>query len=267
MPVSSNYRNIKNNESLVYISLIKSFRKASLFLEENVKDLYINHVYDICVEYEILSSSLNLYTKRTAEIWMKEFWVWLWVYDVIDHVGKQVQKACLKWYQKRVRLFDDIITRTWVIVNPDIWKDYLELWRNLELSNYRGTITHTTKYNVISILKNWVDKWLSVWEVQKQISSLSSKLFSKARARSIAVTEMWRAYEYGNYQPIRQLSDAWVAIRKYWLTCRDNKVRPEHRECEELWWVDLDYVYPSVWVPIPPWWVNCRCTIEYDFDL
>ena len=68
MPVSSNYRNIKNNESLVYISLIKSFRKASLFLEENVKDLYINHVYDICVEYENLSSSLNLYTKRTAEI-------------------------------------------------------------------------------------------------------------------------------------------------------------------------------------------------------
>lgn len=42
-------------------------------------------------------------------------------------------------------------------------------------------------------------------EAADQINK-SDRLFSQARAQTIAVTEIWKAYEYWNYEPIRQLS-------------------------------------------------------------
>jgi SPP1 gp7 family putative phage head morphogenesis protein len=120
---------------------------------------------------------------------------------------------------------------------------------------------------VITVLKNGLDNSLTPEQVAKDIEAIQPRVFSKARARTIATTEIGKAYEYGNYMPVQQLNSVGVNVKKYWLTCNDARVRPEHMACEEEGRKPLDYVYPSVGVEICPEGVNCRCSMEYDFDL
>jgi hypothetical protein len=28
--------------------------------------------------------------------------------------------------------------------------------------------------------------------------------------------------------------------------------------------VDIEYIYPSLWVQTPPWWFNCRCSLLFN---
>ena len=267
MPISPNYRNIHIDETKLYTICLKSFKNQRLYLEQNLNNLWNNHITDIFTEYEYLLSQLNLYPKKDFNLWLEWFWRWMWINDMIEESKNPIIKSCNKWYKKRFRLFQPILTETWIRINKNLANQYATLRWNLELSDFKWTITHTTKFNVIKILKEWLENNLTINDIQNEINKLNEKLFSPARARSIAITEIWKAYEYWNYQPIKELSESWVQIKKLWLTCRDVKVRPEHMECEELWWVDLDFEYPSVWTKIPPWWVNCRCTMEYDFEL
>ena len=269
--LSQDYRNLLRKESKIYSIVQKSFKKQRKYLDENIRDLYENHIYIISIEYNILQNEhVHLYPDKKS--WKDEMrWddpmQWfrraMWVDALIEDLKLPLEKTFEHWYKRSYRKFRKLLEWNWIDYYPYKASDYANKWWELNLSNFKWSISHTTKRDVINVLKNWIDNHLSWWDIQKEINKVDDKLFWLPRARAIAVTETAKAYEYGNRQPIEALENVWIKMQKKRLTVWDDRVRPEHMECEEEWWMPVDYVYPSVWTDMPPWWVNCRCTLQY----
>lgn len=270
MSVSPDYRRLLKRELKMRTIIEKSFKKQRRFLESNVEDLYKNYKYNIEILRNLLNDEhVHIYpeTKSRYEVENNDPLWWfrmeMGVEDMINEMRPQVERAVEKWYKRSFRLHEKLLAENWFRYYTDVISNYMNKRWELNLSNYRWSISRTTKFDVIKVLKNGIDNNLTPEEVSEQIVAIDEKLFSKARADTISITEMWKAYEYGNYMPIEQLESVWVQMEKKRETVHDSRVRPEHRECEEEGRVRSDYVYPSVWVDIPPWWPNCRCTILY----
>lgn len=270
MSVSADYRRLLRREIKIRTIIEKSFNKQRQFLLDNVKDLYENYRYNIEIARNNLNNEhVHLYPDKKARydvvnespLWW--FRLEMWVSDMIESMKPQIKKSVEKWYKRSYRLFEPLLIENWFRYYYDTIDNYTNKRWDLELSDYKWTISYTTKHDVLEILKNGIDNNLTVDEVAKQIEAKSEVLFGRWRANTIAITEIWKAYEYWNFQPISQLNSVWIQMEKKRETCHDSRVRPEHREAEEEWRQPLEYVYPSVWVDIPPWWPNCRCTILY----
>lgn len=274
MPVDANHRKIQSNEIKLFSIVMKSFMKQQKFLKDNREKLFTKYQYDVNVAYWYLQTGFTLYPQKNREQeYSAEPLEWfrreMWLYEMIEDASVPIEKATEKWYKRRFRLLYPTLEKVWILFDPVIYSQYAKQRWILNLSNYKWAITHTTKRKVIETIKTWIDQNLTVWEMQKQIENLDPILFGPARARTIAVTEIGKAYEFGNLQPVEQLTKQapWIKMKKLRLTCRDAKVRPEHREAEEEWRVELDHIYSSTGTKTAPWWINCRCTMEYDFDL
>lgn len=269
--LSQDYRNLLRKEAKLYSIVQKSFKKQRKYLEENIQDLYENHIYIISIEYNILQNQhVNLYPdkkSRKDEVWWDNPMQWfrraMWVNELIEDMKLPLEKAFEHWYKKQYRKFRQLLKDNEIEYYPYNASEYaIKRWE-LNISNYKWSISHTTKRDVINTLKEWIDNHESRTDIQKKINSIDDKLFWLPRARTIAVTETAKAYEFWNRQPIEALQNVWIQMEKKWLTVWDDRVRPEHMECEEEWWQPIDHIYDSVWVDMPPWWVNCRCTMQY----
>lgn len=270
--LSQDYRNLLRKESKVYSMIQKSFKKQRKYLNENIKDLYENEIYIINIEYNILKNEhVHLYPEEKKnwkdEVFGNDPMDWfrraMWIYEMIEDLQLPIEKVFEHGYKRSYRKFARLLRENGMEYYPNKPSEYANKRWELNLSNYKWAISHTTKRDVINTLKNWIDNNLSWWEIQRDINRIDERLFGLPRARAIAVTETTKAYEYGNLQPILQLQDAWIQMEKRWLTVGDDRVRPSHQECQDEWWKPIDYIYPSVWVDLPPWWVNCRCTMQY----
>lgn len=270
MAVSADYRRLLKKEAKAYTICQKSFKKQEQFLLDHLEELYTKYPLQISLAYEHLNKAPNLYKKGRYEDYVEEplgsFRAEMWVDDLIDKLMNPISKGVEKGYKRTRRKFKTILEENALIYNLDTMLNYVKDRGKLQLSNFRWAIAHTTKFEVIKVLKDWLNNQLTYNQVRDNIIKVNSSLFSKARARTIAVTEMAKAYEYGNVQPMRQLESVWVSVLKQWQTCEDWKVRPEHTECEQLGRVPLDFVYPSVWVQYPPGWPNCRCTMLHKIN-
>lgn len=270
MAVSADYRRLLNKEAKAYTIVQKSFKKQEKFLLDNLEDLYTKFPLQISLAYEHLNKAPNLYTKGRYEDYVEEplgsFREAMWVDDLIDKLMNPVSKGVEKGYKRTRRKFRTILEEHSLFYDLDTILNYAKDRGKLQLSNFRWAISHTTKFEVVKVLKDWLNNQLTYNQVRDNIIKVNSSLFSKSRARTIAVTEMAKAYEYGNVQPMRQLQSVGVAVEKRRQTCEDSKVRPEHMECENLGRVPLDFVYPSTWVQYPPGWPNCRCTILHKIN-
>lgn len=71
---------------------------------------------------------------------------------------------------------------------------YLQDMRNLMLSERNGSILLTTKNELMSILSQGVQEGLSYGEIATQIRGTDPFVFSKTRAKLIAINEVGRAY-------------------------------------------------------------------------
>ena len=267
MTVSADYRRILRKEVKAYTIIQKSFAKQEKFLMENLEELYTKFPLNISIAFNYLNQTPTIYPKKNRKIEYTEEPLWwfrreMWIDEMIEQLQVQIWKWTEKWYKTTRRKFRKILEANWFVYSSDIISNYAKDRWELHLSNYRWVIWHTTKFDVIKVLKEWIDNNRTYTQVRDEIVKVNEKLFGKPRARTIAVTEMWKAYEYGNIQPMRQLQSVWVDILKQRQTCEDSKVRPEHMECENLGRVPLDFVYP-LGVQYPPGWVNCRCTILY----
>lgn len=271
MSLSADYRRLLNREMKIYSIIQKSFKKQKEFLEANVEDLYTNYKYNIEIERANLNNEkVHLFPEKKwrFDVENNEPLWWfrrsMWIYDMILSLKDHIRKSADKWYRLTYRLFEPLLTENWFRYYTDEISNYANEWWELNLSNYKWSISRTTKFDVVNVLKNWIDNNLTPQEVANQIRWIDERLFWKPRARTIAITEMRKAYEYWNYQPVAQLESVWVQMEKQRQTCDDSRVREEHMDCELLWRVRSNFEYPSVWwVLYPPWWPNCRCTMLY----
>lgn len=272
MVLSADYQRLLRKESKAYTILQKSFKRQAKFLEENVETLYNKFPLNISIAYNLVNNaSEHIYSlKNRQNEYQDEPLAWFWremgVEDMFRELGPVIAKSYEKGYKLSYRLFKKKLEENGFNYYPELIRDYTKYWGDLNLSNYKGAISYTTKHDVLEILKNWLDNHLSGGEIRKQITDYNPLLFSKARARAIAVTETHKAYEFWNYQPMQQLASVWIPVTKKRHTCGDDKVRPEHQQAEDEGRVDIDYTFPSVGVKFPPGGVNCRCTILYNID-
>lgn len=73
---------------------------------------------------------------------------------------------------------------------------------------------------------------LSYTEVAKNIQKLDQTLFSLNRAKLIATNETGKAYEHGNYVPMKEAANQGATVEKKRLTVHDDRVTASCRTNE-----------------------------------
>lgn len=136
---------------------------------------------------------------------------------------------------------------SFTLKHPDAVK-YLKDKETLELSNYKGNITFTTKSKIKEIIADGILKGKSYTEIAQDISAQGQAgVFSSARAELIAVRESAYAYEFGKKVPM----DEFVAknpertVVKYWQTVGDSQVTPECEENEAASPIGYNEAFPN----------------------
>lgn len=143
---------------------------------------------------------------------------------------------------------------------------YLEKLKSLQLSNYRGAISKTTKETIKKLLVDGANNGLSYSEISKQIQLQGEAgVFSQARGELIATREIGFAYSNGE----RIVVDDYVqktgaTIEKNWQTAEDANVRPEHTANQAAGWIPIDQAFPGTGEDAAPSEdFGCRCVTSY----
>lgn len=131
-------------------------------------------------------------------------------------------------------------------------------------------ITDTTRQRVRSIVGNWIETEHTLPDLIRQISGIREDgteeyVFSKARARLIAVTESTRSYAEGELTAARELEKASVfTYKKIWESIPDG-----HRcwICESLQGQTVEGIKNQFDTPVgkldgPPAHPGCRCAVD-----
>lgn len=189
--------------------------------------------------------------------------------NVVDNIIRQTTIWLQTWYSLSIKQ------------SPVIW-EYIATWdidrasdlyatkvRNLHLSDYKGSILHTTKERVRGIVIEWVQNGDGRDVIAQRIEWLQEQgIFSEARAKVIAQTEMAKAYESWTAEPFDVLHKRWFAIRKRRQTMNDALVRPTHTANQWDGRIPYGQAFSGTWDQIPPWsdGVNCRCHCQYEVE-
>lgn len=177
-------------------------------------------------------------------------------------LAKKAKPVIIKWTKETQK------------INPSFWIDfnlrndpavrYLDNLINIHSSNViQWSIWHTTYTRVKKLIRKWVNDWLSYTEVAKNITKLDWLVFSKSRAKMMAVSELWTAYEMWKYLPMQDLKAQWEVVMKAWQTVEDERVRPDHAQNEADWYIWLDIPFSWTGTQIAPFSFNCRCATIY----
>lgn len=144
---------------------------------------------------------------------------------------------------------------------------YMQDLRTLHLSDRFGSISHTTKQDIIEAVSDSVLKGDTYTQVAGRISKMGDQgVFSPARAQRIAVNEIAKAYGYGNRQPLQEYKQrTGRTVWKSWITVGDDLVSEICRENEKQGWILFDEPFASGDMNEPSH-INCRCAVGYKFD-
>lgn len=151
------------------------------------------------------------------------------------------------------------------VKHPDAVR-YLQNLTDIHLSQRYGSISATTRRNIIDIVAEGVATGDSYTSLAKKIREQGSAgVFSKARAEMIAVNQMASAYEEGKAivadEAQRIVGDIMMA---YWQTVNDGRVTPECHANQNAGWIPKGTSFPSGHDK-PPRFPRCRCACRYDF--
>lgn len=145
--------------------------------------------------------------------------------------------------------------------------EYIAKKKELHLSNFRGSISNTTKKRILAILVEAAETGDSYQKTARKIRALGSEgVFSRARAELIAVRETGLAYEEGN----RKMAEIYqretsAILQKKWLTVGDDKVTPSHSVNQADGWIGFEETFSGTGDKNAPASDNprCRCTTIY----
>jgi len=131
-------------------------------------------------------------------------------------------------------------------IDSDPAVQYLERMRELHLSQRQGSISKTALAELKDIIAKGVEMGYSYTQVAKQIREKDPFVFSKSRAKLIAVNEIGRAYGFGSFEPSRVLAEEeGYIMEKLWQTSHDDKVRKRHTMNESAGWIPLKNQFPG----------------------
>lgn len=249
-------------EAKTQSQLMKSFKKQYDFINENFIILLENPSL-VLKEYDKYEKSLEEDTQEDIE----NFWRAMWVYTIVDIVTNNASKQLAIWYKQTYRQFKDEALQLWIDFNVEnpYAVEYLEGLETLYLSNFKWSITLTTKSKIIDIIRTGILEQQTPQEVWEQISKLNKNIFSRNRAQLIATREIWKANEVWWRTVVQQFTDKWAAVQKQWLTVNDSRVTPSHLVNQEQWWISVNETFAGTWDDIAPASDNprCRCTVTY----
>lgn len=182
--------------------------------------------------------------------------------EIVFHAKKGYQKGAKDEYKH----FDmSKLGISFDLVNEDAIA-YLNRLEDLHLSNYRGSITRTTRKRIIKILRRAAETGQSYQKTSKLIQEQAAEgIFSQARGELIATREIGKAYTQGNRDMVERFAKETGAImQKEWITVEDDKVTPECAENQDAGWLGFDEHFPSGDLNAPrddhP---RCRCDTGY----
>lgn len=122
--------------------------------------------------------------------------------------------------------------------------EYMQNLEDLYLSTRDGSILKTTRDELRRIIATGLESGQSYGEIAKQIQETDPYVFSKFRAKLIAVNEVGRAYGWANHEPARVLQADGYTLQKEWTTSHDDKVRENHTANESAGPIGLDEPFP-----------------------
>lgn len=168
-----------------------------------------------------------------------------------DETGK-------KWPKPLVGLDWNLPTR------PE--KIYLEAIEGLHLSQNKWSITATTEERVKKLVTSGIKQGHSPQEISKNIENLDPQVFSKNRADLIAINQIGKAKQYGEWIANKEYKDAGYLVLKYWSTVNDNRVTRSHTANQNQGWIHIDKFFSGTGDKIAPASNNprCRCAIQYE---
>lgn len=145
---------------------------------------------------------------------------------------------------------------------------YLKGKKDLQLSNKKGTIHHTTKTGIKNILIKGANEGVPYTTLAKEIQGQAKAgVFSRARANLIATRELGDAYETGNYLPVEEFTkeNKDRPVEKYWQTVGDSRVTKPHRENQSQGWIPFKAKFRGTGDDHAPGSDNprCRCFTKY----
>lgn len=142
---------------------------------------------------------------------------------------------------------------------------YMQALRTLHLSDYMGSISKTTKDEIIGAVTDSVMNGSTYQEVAGMIEKMGDEgVFSAARAQRIAVNEVAKAYAFGNNEPLKEYKErtgkevfkSWIAEADPCDICIKNAGQG---------WITLNQSFSSG-DDTDPAHPNCRCAIAYRVD-
>lgn len=131
------------------------------------------------------------------------------------------------------------------LVNEDAVK-WLKERQTVLLSDYKGTITDTTKKKISKLILDAVQNGKTYAETAKLIESEGDAgVFSDGRAELISVTEIGDAYIEGQAEMTRKFADeTGLVVWKAWLNV-DNDLDDECDDNNRQGWIENDEVFSS----------------------
>ncbi len=144
---------------------------------------------------------------------------------------------------------------------------YMQDLRTLHLSDRFGSISNTTKQDIIDAVTDSVMNGDTYTQVAGRISKMGEEgVFSAARAQRIAVNEIAKAYGFGNAAPLKEYKErTGRQVWKSWVTVGDDLVSELCQQNEKQGWILFDQAFASGDMTEPSH-INCRCAVAYKFD-
>jgi len=169
--------------------------------------------------------------------------------------------------------FTKMIKKEWSIAIAEVWDLVFNSWNINKwifnnIKRFGKDIDTTTKKEILTIIKNGKNAWISTENIVKQIKWKFAQ-YKTSRIKKITRTEVSRAVSYSRLEAWKQ---AWIKKKK-WYTARDERVCPI---CSEMSWkvVALWKPFYKKWETHPSWykfnyedvmWApahpDCRCDI------
>lgn len=217
-------------------------------------------------EYKAFISILEKQDTQKGFFNDMEVLLWRLKNGVVEVLKERVQAVIKRGSEVNARKFNESFSINFDLPNNEATK-YTQMLEELHLSEKQGSIYATTKTQILEVVNEGIEQGLSYGQMADKIRKTQPFVFSKARAELIAVTEIGRAYEYGNWLPMKDLETQGATVLKEWITVWDDKVRETHRQNERDGFIPLNQKFSGtndLYAPaknIDPF--RCRCATGY----